>query len=167
MNGFFYYAFASSPSEGGITVYHSDFIFHFIVIHLTFPSGQHSNVTCCKHIFCALSFAATLSEISILAASVGGACGAILILLGIVVAVRYCRKKHLENDIELHSQEREKRDVTVWWGLESQSSSVPLPLGSGLESGWLLGSTLLKKTNEVWGLEGIFFSCVQLQREFI
>lgn len=56
----------------------------------------------------------SLSEIGILAAAVGGACGIILVLLGIFVAVRYCRRKRTDNDIELHSQEREWKDNTMW-----------------------------------------------------
>lgn len=56
----------------------------------------------------------SLSEISILAAAVGGACGIILIFLGIVVVVRYCRRKHVENDIELQSREQEWKDSTMW-----------------------------------------------------
>ncbi|XP_023260399.1 myelin protein zero-like protein 2 [Seriola lalandi dorsalis] len=55
----------------------------------------------------------SLSEIGVLALAVGGACGVILILLGIFVAVRYYRKRNMENDIELHPQEREWKDSTV------------------------------------------------------
>lgn len=57
-------------------------------------------------------FLDSLSEISILAAAVGSACGILLLLLGIYVAVRYCRRKHMDNDIELQSQER--KDNTMW-----------------------------------------------------
>ncbi|TNM85040.1 hypothetical protein fugu_009218 [Takifugu bimaculatus] len=56
----------------------------------------------------------SLSEISILAAAVGGACGVILVLLGIFVVVRYCRRKHVDNDIELHSREPEWKDTGMW-----------------------------------------------------
>nr|XP_029132496.1 myelin protein zero-like protein 2 [Labrus bergylta] len=56
----------------------------------------------------------SLSEIGILAAAVGGACGVILILLGIFVAVRFCKKKHMENDIEMHTEESKRKDPTVW-----------------------------------------------------
>lgn len=83
---------------------------------------------------------ATMSEIKILALAVGVSCGIILVLLGIFVAVRFCRRKRMDNDIELRPREREWKDPTVWWGLESRSSSAPLPLGTGVESDWLLGS---------------------------
>uniref|UniRef100_A0A3Q1HQN5 Myelin protein zero-like 2b n=1 Tax=Acanthochromis polyacanthus TaxID=80966 RepID=A0A3Q1HQN5_9TELE len=56
----------------------------------------------------------SLSEIGILAAAVGGACGIIMVLLGIFVAVRYCKKNRMDNDIELHSREQEWKDPTVW-----------------------------------------------------
>lgn len=58
--------------------------------------------------------AVTMSEIAILALAVGVSCGAILVLLCIIVAVRFCRKKRLENDIELSPREREWNDPTVW-----------------------------------------------------
>ncbi|XP_044079594.1 myelin protein zero-like protein 2b [Siniperca chuatsi] len=54
----------------------------------------------------------SLSEIGILAAAVGGACGVILIVLGIFVAVRFYRRKHMGNDIEL--QPHQWKDPTVW-----------------------------------------------------
>ncbi|XP_073334909.1 myelin protein zero-like protein 2b [Pagrus major] len=57
---------------------------------------------------------ASVSEIGVLAAAVGGACAAILILLGIVVAVRFCRRKHMGNGIELSPREQEWKDPTVW-----------------------------------------------------
>ncbi|CAJ1064189.1 myelin protein zero-like protein 2b [Xyrichtys novacula] len=57
---------------------------------------------------------ASLSEISILAAAVGGACVIILIILGIFVGVRFCRKKNVDNDVELDGREREWKDPTVW-----------------------------------------------------
>lgn len=56
----------------------------------------------------------SLSEISILAIAVGGAIVAILILLGIFVAVRVYRKQHTDNDVEMHSREQEWKDPTVW-----------------------------------------------------
>lgn len=59
-------------------------------------------------------FLVSLSEIGILAAAVGGACCVILILLGIFVAVRFYRRKRMENDIELHPREHEWNDPTVW-----------------------------------------------------
>lgn len=59
-------------------------------------------------------FAVTMSEIAILALAVGVSCGAILVLLCIVVAVRFCRKKRLENDIELRPRDHERTDPTVW-----------------------------------------------------
>ncbi|XP_062289739.1 myelin protein zero-like protein 2b [Scomber scombrus] len=52
------------------------------------------------------------SEIGILAMAVGGACGVILLILIIVLVVRYCKKRHMEDDIEMHS--REWTDPTVW-----------------------------------------------------
>ncbi|XP_035521837.1 LOW QUALITY PROTEIN: myelin protein zero-like protein 2b [Morone saxatilis] len=55
----------------------------------------------------------SLSEIGILAATVGGACAVILILLGIFVAVRFYRRKNRGNDIELHPREHERKDPTV------------------------------------------------------
>lgn len=57
---------------------------------------------------------ASFSEISILAIAVGVACGAILIILGIVMAVKFWRKRSMENDIELHLREHERKDPTVW-----------------------------------------------------
>lgn len=102
----------------------------------------------------------SLSEISILAAAVGGACGVILVLLGIFMVARHCRRKHAENDIELHSREQEWKDTGMWWGPEmklvSSSSSW-----AGVESDWLLGSNLMekkKKKKKEEGLEGIFSS---------
>lgn len=56
----------------------------------------------------------TMSEIAILALAVGVSCGAILVLLCIIVAVRFCRKKRLENDFELRPQDPEWTDPTVW-----------------------------------------------------
>ncbi|XP_029374787.1 myelin protein zero-like protein 2 [Echeneis naucrates] len=56
---------------------------------------------------------ATFSEIGILAIAVGSACGIILLLLSIFVAVRFCKRQRMENDIELHPQEREWKDPTV------------------------------------------------------
>lgn len=56
----------------------------------------------------------SLSEIGILAAAVGGACAVILILLGIFVAVRVCRRKHMEFDPEMQPREHERKDPTVW-----------------------------------------------------
>ncbi|KAM7397796.1 hypothetical protein PAMA_005901 [Pampus argenteus] len=56
---------------------------------------------------------ATVSEMGVLAAAVGGACGVILFLLLIFVVVRFYRKRrHTENDIELHSHEL--KDPSVW-----------------------------------------------------
>ncbi|KAF7205950.1 myelin protein zero-like protein 2b [Nothobranchius furzeri] len=55
----------------------------------------------------------TLSEIGLLTAAIGGACVVILVLLGIIVAVRLCRKKS-EHGIEMHPKEFEKGDPTVW-----------------------------------------------------
>lgn len=57
---------------------------------------------------------ASYSEISILAIAVGAACGVILIILCIFVAVRFWRKRSMENDIELYSREHERKDPTVW-----------------------------------------------------
>ncbi|XP_061595921.1 myelin protein zero-like protein 2 [Cololabis saira] len=54
-----------------------------------------------------------LSEIAILAAAVGGACGAILIILGFIVAVRYFRKRKMDTDIEMRPEEYEKADPTL------------------------------------------------------
>lgn len=56
----------------------------------------------------------SLSEISILAIAVGGAIVAILIILGIFVAVRIYRKQHTDDDVEMHSREQEWKDPTVW-----------------------------------------------------
>ncbi|XP_026227456.1 myelin protein zero-like protein 2b [Anabas testudineus] len=44
----------------------------------------------------------SMSEIGMLAAAVGGACAVVLVLLAIVVAVRFHRRKKMEKDIELH-----------------------------------------------------------------
>ncbi|GAA6235964.1 myelin protein zero-like protein 2 [Lates japonicus] len=57
---------------------------------------------------------ASFSEIGILAIAVGGACGVILVLLGIFVAVRFWRKRHMENDVEMQSAEHKWKDPTVW-----------------------------------------------------
>ncbi|XP_044227547.1 myelin protein zero-like protein 2b [Thunnus albacares] len=56
----------------------------------------------------------SISEIGILAAAVGGACGVILLLLIIFVVVRFYRKRGMEDDIEMHSREQEWKDPTVW-----------------------------------------------------
>lgn len=56
----------------------------------------------------------SLSEISILAIAVGGAIVAILILLGIFVAVKVYRTRHIDSDVEMHSREQEWKDPTVW-----------------------------------------------------
>ncbi|XP_028278076.1 myelin protein zero-like protein 2b [Parambassis ranga] len=56
----------------------------------------------------------SLSEISILAIAVGGACGVILVILGVFVAVRVYRRRRMENGIELHSREHQVKDPTVW-----------------------------------------------------
>lgn len=56
----------------------------------------------------------SLSEISILAAAVGSACGVILILLCIFMAVKFYRRKHMDNDIELHPQEHRGKEKSVW-----------------------------------------------------
>ncbi|KAG7516874.1 myelin zero 2 [Solea senegalensis] len=56
----------------------------------------------------------SFSEISMLALIVGISCGVILILLGIVVAVKFCRKRRMDSDIELHPREQEWKDPTVW-----------------------------------------------------
>lgn len=71
-----------------------------------------------------VSFSVTMSEIAILAVAVGVSCGAILVLLCIIMGVRFCRKRRSENDIELRPREQEWKDPTVWWGLESQSCSA-------------------------------------------
>ncbi|XP_030601480.1 myelin protein zero-like protein 2b [Archocentrus centrarchus] len=52
----------------------------------------------------------SLSEISLLAIIVGGACGAALVLLSIFMVVRFYSNRRKENDIELH----ESKDPTVW-----------------------------------------------------
>lgn len=57
---------------------------------------------------------ASLSEISLLAAAVGGGCAVILVLLGIFVAVRFYRRKHMTHDIEMSPREQEWKDPTVW-----------------------------------------------------
>lgn len=53
---------------------------------------------------------ASHSQIAILAIAVGVACGVILILLSIVVAVRFYRRQRMESDIEMP----ERDDPTVW-----------------------------------------------------
>ncbi|XP_053703271.1 myelin protein zero-like protein 2 [Synchiropus splendidus] len=55
----------------------------------------------------------SLSEIDMLAIGIGGACAVILVLLGIVMAVRCCQKRHTAGDIELHEREAEWKDPTV------------------------------------------------------
>lgn len=61
-----------------------------------------------------VSMSASMSEIKILALAVGVSCGIILVLLGIFVAVRFCRRKRMDNDIELQPREHEWKDPTVW-----------------------------------------------------
>ncbi|XP_037544028.1 myelin protein zero-like protein 2b [Nematolebias whitei] len=57
---------------------------------------------------------ASMSEITMLATAVGGACGVVLVLLGIFVAVRVCRRKHSENDFEMQTETTyEKKGPTV------------------------------------------------------
>ncbi|XP_029030331.1 myelin protein zero-like protein 2b [Betta splendens] len=48
----------------------------------------------------------TLSEIGILAAAVGGACGVVLIILAMVVGVRLCRRNRMDHNIEMHPKEQ-------------------------------------------------------------
>ncbi|KAA8587122.1 myelin protein zero-like protein 2b [Etheostoma spectabile] len=55
----------------------------------------------------------SLSEISILAAAVGGACAVILILLCIFVAVKFYRRKHMELDTDMQPREYVQKDPTV------------------------------------------------------
>lgn len=59
----------------------------------------------------------SLSEISFLAIIVGGACGVILLILTIIMAVKLYKKKRREDDFELH--EHDFKDPTVWWGPEN------------------------------------------------
>ncbi|KAM7374156.1 hypothetical protein PAMP_006830 [Pampus punctatissimus] len=54
---------------------------------------------------------ASVSEIGILAAAVGGTCGVILFLLLIFVVVRFYKKRHMDDDIEMHSQEGKDSSV--------------------------------------------------------
>ncbi|XP_071772716.2 myelin protein zero-like protein 2b [Centroberyx gerrardi] len=54
-----------------------------------------------------------LSEIGILAAAVGGACGIILLILGIFVLVKFYKRRHMDKDVELHTREQEWKDPTV------------------------------------------------------
>lgn len=94
---------------------------------------------CWNFLISNLAFLASLSEIGILAAVMGGACAVILILLAIFVAVRVCRKKRMGNDVELQTRESEWKDPTVWWGPDSWSCFAPLLVGPGVESGGYLG----------------------------
>lgn len=57
---------------------------------------------------------ASLSDISLLAAIVGGSCAVILIIFGVFVAVRFFRRRRMENDIEMRPREQEWKDPTVW-----------------------------------------------------
>ncbi|XP_054899867.1 myelin protein zero-like protein 2b [Poeciliopsis prolifica] len=54
-----------------------------------------------------------LSEISLLAAAVGGSCAVILVFLGIFIAVKMYRRPKKEKDIEMRVEEYSK-DPTVW-----------------------------------------------------
>uniref|UniRef100_A0A3Q2UXC9 Myelin protein zero-like 2b n=1 Tax=Haplochromis burtoni TaxID=8153 RepID=A0A3Q2UXC9_HAPBU len=54
----------------------------------------------------------SLSEISFLAIIVGGACGVILLILTIIMAVKFYKKNRREDDFELH--EHDFKDPTVW-----------------------------------------------------
>ncbi|XP_060941191.1 myelin protein zero-like protein 2b [Limanda limanda] len=55
----------------------------------------------------------TLTDISILAIIIGSACGVILILFTIFIAVRLYRKRSMDHDIELRPREQEWKDPTV------------------------------------------------------
>lgn len=80
---------------------------------LKIPNREHSAFTLITD-FGPLLLLASLSEISLLAAAVGGGCAVILVLLGIFVAVRFYRKKHMTHDIEMSPREQEWKDPTVW-----------------------------------------------------
>lgn len=58
-------------------------------------------------------FLVSLSEIGILTAAIGGACGIIFVLLGIFMAVKYCRRKHVDNNTELQYQGHESKDIAL------------------------------------------------------
>lgn len=57
----------------------------------------------CGHLFSALSLSAIVSEIGMLAAAVGGSCAVILVILGIIMGVKFYKKRQEDMDIEEHS----------------------------------------------------------------
>lgn len=57
---------------------------------------------------------ASLSEIGLLAAVVGGSCAVILILFGVFMGVRICKRRRMGHDIEMQQGENEWKDLTVW-----------------------------------------------------
>lgn len=67
------------------------------------------------HWFWFLLLLVSLSEIGILAAAVGGACGVILIILGIVVAVRLFRRKKMDKNVKMRAEVYSRN---VLWGQE-------------------------------------------------
>lgn len=117
---------------------------------------------------CSLVFlAVTMSEIAILALAVGVSCGAILVLLCVIVAVRFCRKKRLENDFELRPQDPEWTDPTVWWGLESRSCSASSWHWCGVceQAAWVR-LLLLEKDPVTWDSWGVFLHVCSWKRNF-
>lgn len=56
----------------------------------------------------------SMSEISMLAIAVGAGIGLILIALSIVLAVKLCRRRDTDRDIEMHVPEEQWKDPTAW-----------------------------------------------------
>lgn len=56
----------------------------------------------------------SLSDISLLAALVGGSCSIMLVVLLIFIIVKRYRKRQKEKDIEMQLQESRMKDPTVW-----------------------------------------------------
>lgn len=56
----------------------------------------------------------SMSEISMLAIAVGAGIGLILVILGIVLSVKLCRKRGMDRDIEMHVPEEQWKDPTAW-----------------------------------------------------
>lgn len=56
----------------------------------------------------------SLSEIGILAIAVGAACAVILLILGVIVALRFYKRRNAEYDPEMPPPEREWKDPTAW-----------------------------------------------------
>lgn len=98
-------------SDASITLHTVPFTFNgtFICEVRNRPDVHGSNGEIILKVVNKVSF----SEIGILAIAVGGACGVVLVLLGIFLAVRFYRKKFISGEFEMRPPE-EWKDPTVW-----------------------------------------------------